>query len=224
MNALERNYYNTFVRVRDFGAENAADFPLNSAGAANFAAVGAAVEALAESGAAQASGEGRQMTKRKELAADELREDLRAINRTARALAVDDEDIAELFRMPYGGSEQNLLTAARAFLTNASPHKSRFIEFGLPADFLEDLQTDITDFEQAASDKGTAVGGQVAATASIGNAVKNGLEALRRLRAIVPNIYRNDSAKLAAWTSASRVEKTAKKKAGGNGEKLPSAS
>ena len=40
INDLERSYYNAFVRVRDFGAENVADFPLTSAGGQNFALVG----------------------------------------------------------------------------------------------------------------------------------------------------------------------------------------
>lgn len=44
MKNSERNHYNAFVRVRDFGAENAGDFPDNSAGAKKFAAVGASSE------------------------------------------------------------------------------------------------------------------------------------------------------------------------------------
>lgn len=212
MNDLERNYYNAFVGVRDFGADNAADFPADSAGANNFAAVGAAVDEMEQSGAVQASGASSQMTARKGLATAELREDLRAINRTARALAVDDSAVGELFRLPHGNNEQTLLAAARAFLTNATPLKNQFVEYGLPADFLADLQTDITNFEQAVSGKSTASGEKVSATASIGDAVKNGLEGLRRLRAIVPNKYRDNPAKLAAWTSASHVERAAKKK------------
>ena len=212
MNDLERNYYNAFVGVRDFGAENAADFKAGSAGANNFAAVGAAADEMEQSGAVQTSGASSQMTAQKGLATAELREDLRAINRTARALAVDDADLGALFRMPSGNNEQNLLAAARAFLTGATPLKDRFVEFGLPDDFLEDLQADINHFEQAVSSKGASTGEKVSATASIGDAVQNGLEALRRLRAIVPNKYRDNPAKLAAWTSASHVERAAKKK------------
>jgi len=212
MNDKERNYYNTFVSVRDFGAENTADFPAGSAGANNFASVGAAADEMEQSGAAQTSGASGQATMQKDVALAELREDLRAINRTARALAVDDSAIGEMFRMLSGNNEQNLLAAARTFLTNAAPLKNQFIEYGLPADFLDDLQSDITAFEQAASGKSTATGEKVSATASIGNAVQNGLEGLRRLQAIVPNKYRDNPAKLAAWTSASHVERAAKKK------------
>ncbi len=76
---------------------------------------------------------------------------------------------------------------------------------------MEELQSDITALEQAAIGKSTATGEKVSATASIGNAVQNGLEGLRRLQ-IVPNKYRDNPAKLAAWTSASHVERAAKKK------------
>ncbi len=58
MNDLERNYYQTFVIVRDFGAENAADFPTGSAENENFALVGAAGE-METAGAAQISGAGK---------------------------------------------------------------------------------------------------------------------------------------------------------------------
>ncbi len=212
MNDKERNYYNAFVAVRDFGTENVADFKAGSAGAANFALVGAAADAMEQSGATQTSGASGEATVRKGIALAELREDLRAINRTARALAVDDSTVGELFRMPVGNNEQNLLAAARAFLTGATPLKDQFIEFGLPVDFIEDLQADINAFEQAVSGKGAATGEKVSATASIGDAVKNGLEGLRRLRAIVPNKYRDNPAKLAAWTSASHVVRAAKGK------------
>ena len=42
MNDLERNYYNAFVGVRNFGADNAADFKDGTAGTRTFAAVSAA--------------------------------------------------------------------------------------------------------------------------------------------------------------------------------------
>jgi hypothetical protein len=185
---------------------------LRTAGARNFAAVGAAALEMEQSGAVQISGASGQMTMQKGLAIAQLREDLRAINRTARALAVDDSAVGELFRMPNGSSEQKLLAVARSFLTGATPLKDQFIEYGLPDDFIEDLQADINDFEQSVTEKSSASGEKVSATASIGGAVKNGLEGLRRLRAIVPNKYRDNSAKLAAWTSASHIERAAKKK------------
>ena len=120
----EKNLYERFGKellqrflsvCGNFGAENAADFKDGTAGARNFAAVGAAALEMEQSGAVQVSGASGQMTMQKGLAIAQLREDLRAINRTARALAVDDSAVGELFRMPNGSSEQKLLAAARAF-------------------------------------------------------------------------------------------------------------
>lgn len=212
MNDQERNYYNAFVRVRDFGAENAADFPARSAGAVNFAAIAAAVAEMEASGGTQASGATRESTAGKSVALAELLADVRAINRTARAMAVDNPSVGELFRMPRGSSEQKVLAAARAFYTDSAPFESQFIEYGLPADFRADLQADIAAVEQFVTEKSAAIDNRVGATASIGATVEAALNALRRLRAIVPNKYRDDPRKLAAWTSASHVERLPKKK------------
>ena len=127
MQDKERNYYNAFVGVRDFGVENAADFPAASAGATNFALVAAAADAMEQSGATQISGAASQMVTQKDIAIADLRAELRAINRTARALAVDNPGIGDLFRMPHGSSEQDLIVAAIAFVTNATPLAAEFV-------------------------------------------------------------------------------------------------
>jgi len=62
MNDKERNYYNTFVSVRDFGVASVADFKAGSAGANNFALVGSAAAEMEQSGATQTSGASWQMT------------------------------------------------------------------------------------------------------------------------------------------------------------------
>ena len=62
MNDLERNYYNAFVGVRNFGADNAADFKEGTAGANNFALVGAAAAEMEQAGATQTSGASGQAT------------------------------------------------------------------------------------------------------------------------------------------------------------------
>ena len=66
------------------------------------------------------------------------------------------------------------------FLTGATPLKDRFVEYGLPDDFIEDLQADINDFEQSVTEKSSASGEKVSATASIGDAVK------KRTRRLAP--------------------------------------
>ncbi|MEP6901877.1 MAG: hypothetical protein ABJA66_09010 [Actinomycetota bacterium] len=124
------------------------------------------------------------MTARKGLAIAELSGDWRVNNRMVRALAVDDSAVGEPFRRSSGSSDQSLLAAARSLLTSAAPLKDRFVEYSFPNDFLEDLQVDITDFEQPVSEKSTASGVKASATVSIGVALKIGLE-VRRCRGAV---------------------------------------
>lgn len=56
-----------------------------------------------------------------------------------------------------------------------------------------------------------AIDEQVAATAQIGAAVRRGMIAVRILNGVVRNRYRSNVGKLAAWTSASHIEKAPKK-------------
>lgn len=90
--------------------------------------------------------------------------------------------------------------------------KAQFVSYGLSADFLDDLTDHIAAFEQAVGEKNTANNSQIAATAAIDEQIERGMIAVRRLRAIVPNIYRSNPSKLAAWTSASHVESAAQRK------------
>lgn len=210
MTDAERNYYNAFVRMRDFGVTNN-DVIKNSAVAlANFALVSSGVDAIEASGAVQSSGAISEGVVSKDFALADLRASMRAMNRTARAMAVDNPSVAELFRMPHGNNEQQTLAAARAFHTNATPIAQQFIDYGLPADFLADLEADIEAYEAAITDKNEALDAGVGATANIGATVKQTLQAVRRLRGIVPNLFAGNAAKLAEWKSASHVEKLPK--------------
>ncbi len=212
MTDQERNYYNAFVRMRDFGVENntvVKNFPV---ALANFATLATGVAEIEASGEVQSSGAIGQGTSLKDFALADLRAAMRKINRTSRSLAVDDPPIAELFRMPSGNNEQQTLAAARAFLVNAAPLAQQFIDYGMPADFIAALQTEIADYEQAITQKNAALDLGVGATANIGATVRNALKAARRLRGIVPNIFADKPAILAAWASASHVERPPKKK------------
>ena len=58
MDANERRRYEMFIRVRQFGTDNAADFPAGSVGAAQFAVVAAIVGEIDGFAAAQSAGSG----------------------------------------------------------------------------------------------------------------------------------------------------------------------
>ncbi len=68
-------------------------------------------------------------------------------------------------------------------------------------------------FEATFSNTAAATAEHVAATADEAAKVREGMVIVRVLDGIVKNKYANDPGKLAAWISASHVEKAPKKKA-----------
>jgi hypothetical protein len=215
MNDLETRRHEMLTRVRDFGTAQAESFPSKSLGGEQFAIVKAAVVELEQHAAAQTSGTGtaRQASASRAAARAALREDLQAITRTARAMALDVPGLESKFRLPRSGSDPALVNTARAFLADAAPLKDEFIRHELPADFLDDLAADIAAFEHAINTQHTGTDAHIAATAAIDNALERGLKAVQRLDAIVRNKFRDDPAALAAWTSASHVARAPKHKA-----------
>lgn len=210
MDTREKNRYEMLIRIGQFGAENAEDFPAGSAGNGNFVTVGEVIEKLREYAADQSSGSGGNVTSRKSVFRDAIRRKMKNYSRTARALAIDNDNLSRLFRVPDGNSDTALLAAAREFVSEAAKYKADFTNFKMPADFIEDLSDDIEDFERLLAESASATGEKVSATAAIDDEIERGMNAARRLDAIVQNVYRDDPAKLAAWTSARHVARTRK--------------
>ena len=214
MNSLETRRLEMLTRVRDFGATHAAEFPPTSFGGEQFAAVGQVVEELTRLATAQSSGAGsaRLGSANRAASREELRDDLQAIARTARAMSLDVPGLEDKFRLPRSGSDQALLTTARVFAADAAPLKAEFVRHELPADFLEDLNRDIEAFERAVNSQNTGKGAQVTATAAIDAAVERGMNAVQRLDAVVRNKFRDDPARLAAWESAKHTPRVQRNK------------
>ena len=208
MNSLDTRRYEMLVRVRDFGVAHESLFPPPTLGGQSFAAVGAAVSALSDHAATQVSGRGsaREGTASKAVAREALRDRLEAIIRTARAMALDTPGVDDKFRLPRGNGDQTILNAARAFARDAAPLSAEFTKHDMPDGFLADLHSDIDAFEEAMRDHETGKDTHVAARAGIETAIDAGLDAVRRLDAIVPNRLRSDSTRLATWERARRVE------------------
>lgn len=213
MDDRERRRKEMFVRVKVFMTDNSANFPAGSIGATKTTELSEVIDLLDELSGDQMSGfgEARFSFAGKNTARENLREDLSDIARTARSMNYQFPNIAEKFRMPRGNNDVQLLAAARAFLTEATPHKDDFIAYGMPADFLTDLQTDIEAFEAALGTTGSATDSHVEATAEIDEAIRRGMIVVRILNGVVKNVFRNDAGKLAAWTSASHIEKPPKR-------------
>jgi hypothetical protein len=214
MDDKERSCNEMFQRVEDFGTARTADFPAGSLGKELFALVSAAIADFDRHSAAQSSGasDARRSTSNKDGARTALREDLDDISRTARAMAFEVDGLDVKFRLPRYLNDQKLRETAMAFAADAIAFKDTFIRYAMPTDFLEDLAADIADFEAASQSQNTGIENQVAAGAAVDTTREQGMNAVRRLEAIVRNKYRNDAATLAAWEHARHIERTIRAK------------
>jgi len=209
MNELENKRYQMLTRVREFGARHASDFPADAFGGQTFSEVGAVITELAGYATTQSVGRGsaRERTVSKATARAALYEHLLAIHVTARALALDTPGLETKFRMPRSGTDQALITAGRAFAADAVPRAGEFQKHAMPANFVDELNADIAALEEAISGRARSRDSHVTATASLDATVDRGIKAVRRLNAMVRNKFRDDPAALAAWESASHVER-----------------
>lgn len=214
MKDTERRRLEMFIRVREFGATHTTQFPPTSFGGEKFAVLDSVIDALEEHGSVQSSGRSRvrESTSSKAAARDELMRDLEAISRTARAMALTTPGLNDKFRIPHNQSNQAVLATARAAASDALPLKTEFIRRGLPDDFIEDLEADIEILEQAITYKAQGKESHVAATAAIDREIERGMNAVRELDPVVRNKFAADPATLAAWLSATHVERNPHRK------------
>jgi hypothetical protein len=200
--------YQMLVRVSEFGAAHAASFPQHTVAAQTFAEVRDAASALAQYAVAQASARSRGSVQPKAAARTRLRQSLRLMSRTARALALDMPGLAHGFRVPRTNGNRALLIAARGFAREAADVADAFSEYGLPSTFLSDLDAEIAALELATDDYESLKSAGVAATALVDVVRARGLASVRRLDAIVANVFRHDAPMMAAWQETRRVGPT----------------
>ncbi len=215
MNDKNRRRFERLAGSSAFAVAAAADFTNTSKGgqaAAELTARIAEVEALETSRATSINSQ-QQATVGKSDGRASLRSQLRALSDTARTIALDHPEVKGSFK--YSGAsvgDHTLLATARAFAGEAVALKARFIEYDLPADFLAALNASISSFEEHLDNQIAGKGARVAANAAIEDALRRGEEALERLDTAVRNKYRGEPAKLAAWESASRLERAPRTK------------
>jgi hypothetical protein len=139
--------------------------------------------------------------------ARELRAYLKNVTRTGRSIAIDHPDIPAVFRLPRTVSYPALLTQARAIIAAATPIQQSFIDAGLPATFLTELQVLLTAFENATGLKQGGGITQVLSTAALKARETQGVQAATKLDACIRNQHRNNPEMLAAWTHTRRIER-----------------
>jgi hypothetical protein len=199
----------TFQRAKNFGLKYAAKFPAGSVGATLFAQVTAAVPQAQGQAVDQKSAKSdrARATATKAQIHPDLHDQLKAISESAHTLAdLGTPGLEAKFRMPRSAGHGALLTAARQFFKDATPMKTQFLSVNLPADFLDTLDQTITNFDNATDDQTGGEGGQVNATVGLAGTTATARKALRNLRTIVRNTFKNDPAVLAEWEVASHID------------------
>jgi hypothetical protein len=225
MKDTERRRYETFLRVREFVTLRAAQFPTTTLAGELLTRLNSVIGEMETHTTAQSSERSAtlQSSTSKAAARDELRRDLDAISRTARVMAISTPGLEDKFRAPRSISDRALIATARAFAADALPLKTEFARRGLPDTFLDDLNSDIEEFEQVNNQQIQKREAQVAATAAIDDALERGINVVRELDAIMRNRFAGDPASLAAWLSAGHTER-APRRAAANPLPTPPAS
>ncbi|HJQ34203.1 MAG TPA: hypothetical protein VJ866_18640 [Pyrinomonadaceae bacterium] len=205
----ETRCFEMFLRVRSFYVDVSAVFASNNFVKSLFDEFDQLIADIQAQADAQAAGDAssRQFTQSKAAAREELERDLTAIDRTARSMSDDFPGIEEKFRFDPELKDRDLLTFAHNVAAAALPLKAEFLKRGIRVDFLEDLAADTAAFEQALSNRTEQKHVRVGATASIDDLIAAGLKRVRQLDPIMRNVFEDNTAKLAAWLSASRVER-----------------
>lgn len=209
MNDLLRRRLETLLRVQGFGVTHSGSFPAGSRGRELFTALDTTIARIQAHATEHDTGTraSRQVSASKNVARDSLLAQLEAINRTSRVLALRSAGLEDKFRMPLPFPAQDLLNAARSFLANSTPLKADFIREELPADFLEQLTSAISDLETSINEANRTKGAKVSAHAAQDEDIGDGMSLLHQLDVNVRNKFSSDRAVLAEWASASHVER-----------------
>ncbi|HEX8720940.1 MAG TPA: hypothetical protein VF736_09950 [Pyrinomonadaceae bacterium] len=221
MNSVINRTLEMFARVLAFADERAGAFPADSLAGQAIAELKSITETLNEAATSQNSAfsSARRATANRRAAREALREDMQLLTRTSRVVALDVPTIDARFRLPRSGSDLTLLQIGRAFAEAAEEFKEHFMRYEIPATFFTGFKQKIANLEQAMGEQNVGRGAHVLATATAEAEAERGMNAVRKLDAIVRNKFREDPATLAAWESARRVENPthARRRTNGNG-------
>jgi hypothetical protein len=215
MNEKQRRTSERGSRVDVFMAANAADFPADGKGdelAASLKAELANLSALDVTKATGMSARQQNSVGRRDLR-ESLRAQVAAYCDTAEVVGLDHPEVKGSFpRERSDHSDQTLIAVARSFVVKGAPLKQLFVEYNLPADFLDSMGATADALERHMTLQTESKGARVGANASITETLKRVDELVAKLDVIVRNKYRNDPAKLAAWESAHHLERAARAK------------
>ena len=129
---------------------------------------------------------------------------MRAIAQTAAA--TETPGIAGKFQAVLVVNDARLLSQAHAFLERAKPFVATFVAHELPPNFLSSLRAGVEALERAILERVSGKAERVGARGGIESTMADGVRAVRRLCAIVPNKLQDPSA-VRQWDAARRIDR-----------------
>lgn len=215
MNDKQRRRNERGQRVDVYMDAQTEDFPANGKGGVQAArlkellaqAVTLDVERAANARKRQQGTEGR------DGARTALRRMVKTVWDTHKTIARDLPNTKGLFESPSKiKNDQSLVTAARTYADTAAPLAGLFTEYDLPPTFFADLRSKADLFETYTTLQNAGVGAGVDTGAALEETLRQMDEVVERLDTLVTNKYHDNPAKLAAWESARRVERSPRSK------------
>jgi hypothetical protein len=221
MTDREIREFDSYVRTNTFGESIAAENAPGSTAAAKFAVIATVVAKLSPERANQV----RNRNTSKEVLVRTLALEVQNIHRTAVSIALDEPGFADTFHLPANYTEGCVVACAEGFLkqldaqtgdtaadTAAKAAKvAKFVAHEMSADFVTHLRNDCDAITAANKEAENKRENNVGNTANVGPTLKLAGDAVTSLNAIMHNRYANQPDKLAAWMTASHIERDPKR-------------
>lgn len=209
MTDAERRRIEGLSNTVTYADENAADFPAGSVQEKEITKIRTELTNTDQYAVGQVTGEGEAGSafENKDTARENLHERMKPIADAAKVMEYEIDGIADMFRMPRNRTDQDMLNTARAWVTAAAPYDADFQRYGLDRNFIADLNAAADAFDNSMPATTAAVAERVAATADLGASIRRAMVSHRIVVAVMKIIYANNPGKLAAWLSASHIEK-----------------
>jgi hypothetical protein len=209
MNDYIRREIAKLRRVVQFG-EDHPPVPANPAATAEYTGISTTLTNLDALKENQESGQGTVSgaVDQRLAAADDLLKLMSSLAKAAKVLdAATHPDVATRMRMGGITSFEQLLTRANVFHSTLQPIEAEFIALGASATVAEDLQAKITAFKGAGDLKLSGLDTRIGGTQGLKLTVREALKRVRKLDAILCQLYLRDGVLLAQWKAASRTER-----------------
>ena len=117
-------------------------------------------------------------------------------------------NVRKLFRLPHRAVHRTtLIKEATIIAQNAALYKDTFVASGLPADFIDQLNTAITTLTQVSDTRTNTRGDSQKATENLAAALRQGVQLVRGLNGIMQSAFAKNPDVLAAWNSARHIRR-----------------